>query len=631
MKITETISAKSMQKRSLAAIIIAVWTVVCLFTGLVSFSMLLPSHISHAEEVSDTESSEYKSDLSDADDAVNSYNSSYSYDYSTAAGYANDILNRNIASAGENDLQSLADNYFCENALSGNVQSYVQAIINNPGLSCDFTLYTQALSQALDDSVMSENSLFPTSLQKAVITLIICRSQINNETFSLDELVAPEVVNEVFFNTIGTKGIMTYIYGLNLLETCNDYSVEYSCDFTREDIILTLIDMQSADGGFSLNGDAGDVDVTAMALRALSGIYRDSSDYELSDAEKSDILSCIDNAISFLIDAQLATGDYSSYGNACSESTAQVILAASDLSLDYSTFINNDNSLLDGLLNYRLPDGSFSHTTSPLIANDMASAQAFEALCAICRTYNITASSNMTSTDSEATINSESTTQGASSSDVYSSDISSTNSATSASFSTKTILYIVTASLLVLAIIIFTIVYIRKKNRKRYLMQIISSVIIAAVASIAIFSINISTREEYLSAPSSVISAKPGEGIISITYSINCGTVRTGDPADIYTAQTLYVTEGVTAFDVLTEICRLNDIQLDYESNSVYGTAYIKAIDSLYEFDHGDLSGWMYRVNGEFPSVGCGYYVLKEGDSVEWLYTTNIGEDLKND
>ena len=38
---------------------------------------------------------------------------------------------------------------------------------------------------------------------------------------------------------------------------------------------------------------------------------------------------------------------------------------------------------------------------------------------------------------------------------------------------------------------------------------------------------------------------------------------------------------------------------------------------------HGDLSGWVYTVNGISANVGCGSYYLKDGDVVEWLYTTD--------
>ena len=60
-------------------------------------------------------------------------------------------------------------------------------------------------------------------------------------------------------------------------------------------------------------------------------------------------------------------------------------------------------------------------------------------------------------------------------------------------------------------------------------------------------------------------------------------------------------------------------------------TAYIEGIDNVYEFDRGQGSGWMYRVNGIFPDRGAGVVPLQDGDRVEWLYTTNLGVDLKAD
>ncbi len=32
------------------------------------------------------------------------------------------------------------------------------------------------------------------------------------------------------------------------------------------------------------------------------------------------------------------------------------------------------------------------------------------------------------------------------------------------------------------------------------------------------------------------------------------------------------------------------------------------------------MSGWKYKVNGEYPGVGAGQYQLKVNDKVEWIY-----------
>ncbi|KYG90536.1 hypothetical protein A0U40_06065 [[Bacillus] sp. KCTC 13219] len=83
---------------------------------------------------------------------------------------------------------------------------------------------------------------------------------------------------------------------------------------------------------------------------------------------------------------------------------------------------------------------------------------------------------------------------------------------------------------------------------------------------------------------------------------------------------------GETAFDVLRRVTEENGIALSYRQTE-YGV-YIDGIAGLYEFDRGALSGWMYRVNGHFPSYSAANYVLSANDSVEWLYTTDLGKDV---
>ena len=57
-------------------------------------------------------------------------------------------------------------------------------------------------------------------------------------------------------------------------------------------------------------------------------------------------------------------------------------------------------------------------------------------------------------------------------------------------------------------------------------------------------------------------------------------------------------------------------------------SVYVKGIGHIYEYDFGPLSGWMYSVNGETPSVGCGSYKPQPGDYIEWRYSLSLGDDL---
>ena len=125
--------------------------------------------------------------------------------------------------------------------------------------------------------------------------------------------------------------------------------------------------------------------------------------------------------------------------------------------------------------------------------------------------------------------------------------------------------------------------------------------------------------------------------------SIRCGTIlenldrldpEKSDlvPADgvLYENPAAQITDGESAFDLLLRETRAAGIHLDFVKTPAYNTVYVRGIGNLYEFDCGDLSGWTYRVNGEFLSVGCSLAILHPGDTVEFLYTCDLGADVGN-
>ncbi|MGI6535317.1 MAG: DUF4430 domain-containing protein [Eggerthellaceae bacterium] len=92
---------------------------------------------------------------------------------------------------------------------------------------------------------------------------------------------------------------------------------------------------------------------------------------------------------------------------------------------------------------------------------------------------------------------------------------------------------------------------------------------------------------------------------------------------------TVAVSKGDTVFDVLKAVCDDRGIQLEYSYAPVYETNYIEGINNLYQKDCGDQSGWVYKVNGWSPNVGCSQYKVKNGDRIVWSYTCeNYGEDV---
>lgn len=128
---------------------------------------------------------------------------------------------------------------------------------------------------------------------------------------------------------------------------------------------------------------------------------------------------------------------------------------------------------------------------------------------------------------------------------------------------------------------------------------------------------------------------------LSCTFSIECTTILNNLkqlnedklevlPSDgiIFAKKTVTFSEGESVFDVLQRICRENGIHLESSWTPVYNSAYVEGINNLYEFDCGELSGWMYRVNGWYPNYGCSRYALADGDTVEWRYTCDLGKDV---
>lgn len=103
-------------------------------------------------------------------------------------------------------------------------------------------------------------------------------------------------------------------------------------------------------------------------------------------------------------------------------------------------------------------------------------------------------------------------------------------------------------------------------------------------------------------------------------------------PSDgVILKETEYVLrEGDTVFDVLYRAVRYNKIQFEYQraDENPFGSVYIQGINYLYEFSCGSTSGWVYKVNGEFPNYGCSKYELDDGDVVEWVYTCDLGQDV---
>ena len=184
---------------------------------------------------------------------------------------------------------------------------------------------------------------------------------------------------------------------------------------------------------------------------------------------------------------------------------------------------------------------------------------------------------------------------------------------------------IIALFLLGIFVIIFVVLIIRKKLNKT---NIIVLVVLFAVLTGISLTIKIETPNQYYNETSD-----NKQNTKTVTISISCKNAigktdnkKIPENGIILDDTEFSISEGDTVFDVLVSATKKNKIQIDYDSSNE--TVYIKGINGLYEFDCGELSGWMYKVNGETPNVGCSGYKLKDGDIIEWVYTANIGKDL---
>ena len=495
-------------------------------------------------------------------------------------------------------------------------------------------------------------------------------------------------ITDILDTSIGGQGIMSWIYGLHVLNngyTCSQY--------TTDSVIDKLLSMQLSDNGWAIFGEYGDIDVTAMTIQALAPHYGEGN-----------VADAIDRGLDFLSQRQKDNGGYESFGTANPESTAQVLTALSALGIDCrydDRFIKNGNNLIDGITAFRLSDGSFSHTLGGS-SNDSATVQSLYSLVAFRRmtegrspllvldnrryadntpslsdnapqqhnddvhhegttaqtiepakqnssgksdkpskaaTSAKTSSSSSTSTVSALTTKKSKSATTITSNELT--DTSETNALTKAeqtqtaekidkphknkNYKPVVIIIIISASA-VIALIIFII---GKRNYKNFIF-----LAIAAGAAIAVVLLtDIKSPEEYYNG-----EQKHKENAVgTVTLEIRCDTIAGKSDSEyipedgiILQPTAFDIEAGDTVFDILTEAAQTYGIQVENKgaSGSAHGMVYIAGINYIYEYDFGDLSGWVYHVNGITPSRSCGEYELSDGDKIEWLYTCELGHDL---
>ena len=110
-------------------------------------------------------------------------------------------------------------------------------------------------------------------------------------------------------------------------------------------------------------------------------------------------------------------------------------------------------------------------------------------------------------------------------------------------------------------------------------------------------------------------SAQEQQATIEVTVEIDA-TAGEGEK----TTSEVELPEGATAYDAL--VAAADDVNA---SDSEYGM-YVQGINGLAGGDFGDMSGWMFEVNGEMAEGAASELELADGDVVTWLYVTEFTE-----
>lgn len=246
-------------------------------------------------------------------------------------------------------LQGWLDGELTDNAGKG-AEWYAYALIKRyPTL--DYTRYEAALREKLTSGTVSS----PVSRMNCALALACLGS-------------SPDLIRETLNQGIGQLGIMSWIYGLHLLNAGYE-----ATEYTTADAVGQLLALQKDDGGWAVSGQWGDVDVTAMALQALA-----------PNRDLPGVSDAVTGALAFLTSRQLESGGFKSYGVENAESSAQILIALSCLCIDAADagFTGGYDRLLGGLAQFATASGGFSHRIGDDV-NELATSQVYLALSSV--------------------------------------------------------------------------------------------------------------------------------------------------------------------------------------------------------------------------------------------------------
>ncbi|GAB6155818.1 hypothetical protein JCM17380_45690 [Desulfosporosinus burensis] len=374
--------------------------------------------------------------------------------------------------------------------------------------------------------------------------------------------------------------------------------------YDQDKAVSNLLTYQNSDGAFFYSTDynTSDPDQTGMALLALA-----------NHQTVAGVQTAINNAKAYLKSIQQDTGGFASWGTDNPNSVATVISGLVAVGEDPLSdgWKKNGKTMLDDLLSFQLGDGSFYSPYNPGKTDAMATYQSLIAL------------GDLFAQKSVWQRLQESSPQG---------NNNSTITPVTAVFDKNTAKQVdvpITMTLNGHTLTSITNGGTALTAGSDYTVATDSSTVTIAKGYLAQQATGTTTLNFLFSVgnPQTLQitvsdSTQSGSGTSSqptVQSSITL-TVAGKNGQSILSSTTVPLENGDTAYSVL--IRKLGQA-------AVTGSgAYVSGINGINAGTDGPSSGWMYSVNGAYPSVSAAAITLTNGDVVVWRYTTNMGKDI---
>ena len=474
-------------------------------------------------------------------------------------------------------LQELLDNVYA--ATPGAYEYWnVFILMQTMGDTLDFTAYKKALEEKVETDAPAS------AVTNEFLAMILYLLGSDSEFIETTMEEGP-----------GGLGLMSYVFAVTMMANGIKGKAH-----TIDSLLTYIGEQQHTDGGFCVVGESSDLDATTHVIIGLSPLYNEN-------AAATDI---INKALCFIPLAQVAgSGGFFSMGCESLESCAMVVTALSCIGINPLSYdkIAGPEKLFDIMASYENEDGGYAHLSDGE-SNVMATREALMAYIA----YSFLLEGRGSMLDYSGVAGDAGQADVAEQADVA--DAGEASGGISAKLLISII--IIAAALILCAVYFFIL---KKRSAKSYALI----AIIAALLVLAANLISFSSAENYYSSSNEISG-----NTIKTTISITCENVA-GEkdyiPADgvILAKTTVEIAEGESAYDQLVRAAKENSIQFESDDGS-----YLSGIGYIYEFDFGDLSGWVFKVNGEYSDSGSSLVRLSEGDEIEWIYSLELGRDV---